>query len=111
MAPEPIAPSAPLLDIRGLDIQFRGARGPIQAVRGLDLQIRRGETLALVGESGCGKSTTALSILRLLAPGATLRGSALATPRHTVWEASWAGDDAIAAVTSAGTGEGTTPRD
>jgi len=77
MAPEPLAPPTPLLDIRGLDIQFRGARGPIQAVRGLDLQIQRGETLALVGESGCGKSTTALSILRLLAPGATLRGNIL----------------------------------
>ena len=77
MALELTPPPAPLLDIRGLDIQFRGARGPIQAVRGLDLQIHRGETLALVGESGCGKSTTALSILRLLAPGAALRGNIL----------------------------------
>ncbi|MDB5848484.1 MAG: glutathione transporter ATP-binding protein GsiA, partial [Rhodoferax sp.] len=67
--------AAPLLDIRGLDISFRGSQGPIQAVRGLDLAIQRGETLALVGESGCGKSTTALAILRLLAPGATLRGA------------------------------------
>ncbi|MCD2511219.1 ABC transporter ATP-binding protein [Comamonas endophytica] len=75
MTLELIPPPTPLLDIRGLDIQFRGARGPIQAVRGLDLQVRHGETLALVGESGCGKSTTALSILRLLAPGAALRGS------------------------------------
>ena len=55
MTLELIAPSTPLLDIRGLDIQFRGSRGPLQAVRGLDLQIQRGETLALVGESGCGK--------------------------------------------------------
>ena len=76
--------AAPLLDIRGLDIAFRGARGPIQAVRGLDLQIQRGETLALVGESGCGKSTTALSILRLLAPGATLKGRILFDGRDIV---------------------------
>ncbi|WP_159916601.1 ABC transporter ATP-binding protein [Pantoea sp. 18069] len=84
MALELIPPSAPLLDIRGLDIQFRGARGPIQAVRGLDLTIQRGETLALVGESGCGKSTTALAILRLLAPGATLSGSILFDGRDIV---------------------------
>lgn len=76
--------AAPLLDIRGLDIAFRGARGPIQAVRGLDLQIQRGETLALVGESGCGKSTTALAILRLLAPGATLQGKILLDGRDIV---------------------------
>ena len=68
------SPRPPLLDVRGLDIAFAGSQGPIQAVRGLDLSLQRGETLALVGESGCGKSTTALSLLRLLAPGATLRG-------------------------------------
>ena len=66
--------NAPLLDVRGLDVFFHGSSGPVQAVRGLDLTLRRGETLALVGESGCGKSTTALALLRLLAPGATLRG-------------------------------------
>ncbi|SEB23598.1 ABC transporter ATP-binding protein [Variovorax sp. YR216] len=64
----------PLLDVRGLDVFFEGSAGPVQAVRGLDLTLQRGETLALVGESGCGKSTTALALLRLLAPGATLRG-------------------------------------
>jgi len=70
-----LVPSPALLDVRGLDISFRGSQGPIQAVRGLDLTIQRGETLALVGESGCGKSTTALAVLRLLAPGASLRGN------------------------------------
>ena len=84
MTLELITPSAPLLDIRGLDIQFRGSRGPIQAVRGLDLKIQRGETLALVGESGCGKSTTALAILRLLAPGATLKGNIMFDGRDIV---------------------------
>ena len=69
------AKAPPLLDVRGLDVFFLGSNGPVQAVRGLDLTLQRGETLALVGESGCGKSTTALALLRLLAPGAVLRGS------------------------------------
>ncbi|WP_020202517.1 ABC transporter ATP-binding protein [Cupriavidus sp. WS] len=75
MAANHINQDPPLLDVRGLDVFFHGSNGPIQAVRGLDLTLRRGETLALVGESGCGKSTTALALLRLLAPGAALRGS------------------------------------
>ncbi|RMX07707.1 ABC transporter ATP-binding protein [Corticibacter populi] len=64
-------PLRPLLDVRGLDVHF----GAQHAVQALDLQIRAGETLALVGESGCGKSTTALAILRLLSPRARLAGS------------------------------------
>ena len=68
---------APLLDVRQLHIEFPGAAGPVSAVKGLDLQLHRGETLALVGESGCGKSTTALSLLRLLPPEARVRGSLL----------------------------------
>jgi peptide/nickel transport system ATP-binding protein len=64
----------PLLDVRDLFISF----GDTAAVRGLDFTIRRGETLALVGESGCGKSATALSLLRLLPPaGRVVRGSIL----------------------------------
>jgi peptide/nickel transport system ATP-binding protein len=75
MTLEQVNPTSPLLDVRGLDVFFHGSNGPIQAVRGLDLTLQRGETLALVGESGCGKSTTALALLRLLAPGAVLRGN------------------------------------
>jgi len=75
MTLEQVTTTPPLLDVRGLDVFFHGSNGPIQAVRGLDLTLQRGETLALVGESGCGKSTTALALLRLLAPGTALRGS------------------------------------
>lgn len=52
----------PLLDLQNLSIRF----GPTTVVDGVDLSIEAGETLALVGESGCGKSVTALSVLRLL---------------------------------------------
>ncbi|MEE3650350.1 MULTISPECIES: ABC transporter ATP-binding protein [unclassified Brenneria] len=62
-----------LLDIKGLSVHFREQ----MAVDNLDLQITAGETLALVGESGCGKSTTALSIMRLLPKQATLSGAIL----------------------------------
>src|SRR5690554_3208597 len=72
--PSAAAAQANLLEIRGLDVYFRGSQGRFQAVKGLDLSIRQGETVALVGESGCGKSTTALAIMQLLAPGATLSG-------------------------------------
>jgi oligopeptide/dipeptide ABC transporter ATP-binding protein len=55
-----------LLTVRGLQVSFATDAGPVPAVRGVDLEVAEGETLALVGESGCGKSVTALSILRLL---------------------------------------------
>ncbi len=58
--------SEALLSIRGLRTQFRTRRGPVTAVDGLDLDLPAGKTFGLVGESGCGKSVTALSILRLL---------------------------------------------
>jgi peptide/nickel transport system ATP-binding protein len=63
----------PLLEIKNLKISFPGH----EAVRGLDLTIRASETLALVGESGCGKSVTALSLMRLLPPSARVDGTLL----------------------------------
>ncbi len=67
------AADAPLLDVRGLSVEFalrRGAwrrsRGVVAAVRGVDLTVDAGETLALVGESGCGKTTVARALLRLV---------------------------------------------
>lgn len=55
-----------LLDIRNLSARFRIGRTAVQAVRRVDLQVGRGEVLGIIGESGSGKSVTALSILRLL---------------------------------------------
>ncbi|HON15825.1 MAG TPA: ABC transporter ATP-binding protein [Spirochaetota bacterium] len=54
------------LDIKGLNVSFYTQKGVVRAVRDLDLWINKGETLALVGESGCGKSVTASSIIRLI---------------------------------------------
>ena len=70
--------AAPLLEVRDLSTCFSTYRGQLRAVDGVGLRIERGETLALVGESGCGKSMTALSIMRLIRrPGRIVRGEVL----------------------------------
>jgi oligopeptide/dipeptide ABC transporter ATP-binding protein len=56
----------PLLNISNLKVSFQNNAGDVHPVRGVDLQLNQGETVALVGESGCGKSVTALSVLQLL---------------------------------------------
>lgn len=55
-----------LLEIRGLDIFFRTANGSIKVVCDLNFQIEEAEIFGLVGESGCGKTLTALSIMGIL---------------------------------------------
>jgi len=76
----PRSPAAPLarraagdpatvLAVRDLAIEFDSPSGPLRAVDGVSFDLRRGETLGLVGESGCGKTTTILGLLRLLPPG------------------------------------------
>ena len=55
-----------LLDVEGLRTVFRSARGPVTAVNGISFYIDAGETVGVVGESGCGKSVTALSLMRLI---------------------------------------------
>jgi oligopeptide/dipeptide ABC transporter ATP-binding protein len=65
-----------ILDIRHLRVDFPTRRGVLRAVDGINLQIWRGETLGLVGESGCGKTVTGLAILRLVdQPGRITGGS------------------------------------
>ena len=71
IATSPSAPAtptvtAPLLEIENLQTHFFTADGVVKAVDGVDLTIPHGKTLGLVGESGCGKSVTALSIMRLV---------------------------------------------
>jgi len=67
-----------LLSIENLETCFRTPEGTIHAVNGVSLDLERGETLGIVGESGCGKSVTMLSILRLIPnpPGKVIAGKA-----------------------------------
>jgi len=69
---------APLLDVKGLETEFKTPDGIIHAVNGVSFSLEEGETLGLVGESGCGKSVTMLSVLRLIAmpPGRIVAGEA-----------------------------------
>ena len=71
------APAAKLLEIEGLRTWFFTTDGVTRAVDGVSLAVGAGETLAIVGESGCGKSVTALSVLRLVAspPGRVVGGA------------------------------------
>ena len=68
---------APLLEVEGLKTHFFTRDGVVRAVDGVSFVVHAGETVAIVGESGCGKSVTSLSILRLIAspPGRTVAGS------------------------------------
>src|SRR5215210_9306713 len=59
---------AHLLEVKNLQTHFPTRAGLVRAVDGVTFQIDEGELLALVGESGCGKSMTALSLMRLIAP-------------------------------------------
>jgi peptide/nickel transport system ATP-binding protein len=63
-----------LLDVHGLRTSFHTTDGVVRAVDGIDFQVRRGEVMGLVGESGCGKSVTSLSIMRLVAPPGRVEG-------------------------------------
>jgi oligopeptide/dipeptide ABC transporter ATP-binding protein len=69
----------PVLEVRDLHTHFFLRRGVVRAVDGVSFSLRRGEVLGLVGESGCGKSITALSLIRLLPKGGarTVKGEVL----------------------------------
>ncbi len=69
-----IPANAPLLDIRNLYVEYLTPSGPAQAVNNVSFSINYGEVFGLAGESGCGKSTIAHSILRILRPPAVITG-------------------------------------
>ncbi|MGD2052013.1 MAG: ATP-binding cassette domain-containing protein, partial [Acidimicrobiia bacterium] len=72
------ADGAPLLEVRGLKTHFFTRDGVVKAVDGVDLTVQRRQILGLVGESGCGKSVTSMSVLRLVAdPGEIVEGEVL----------------------------------
>jgi len=72
----PLAPGEPLLEVDGLRTHFDTLSGPVRSVDGVSFTVRAGRTLGVVGESGCGKSVTALSIMRLVpTPPARLQGA------------------------------------
>jgi peptide/nickel transport system ATP-binding protein len=68
---------APVLDIQNLSTHIKLTSSVVQAVGNIDLQIDAGETLGVVGESGCGKSMTGLSIMGLLPPGGSIVGGSI----------------------------------
>src|SRR5713226_6648821 len=88
----PASTGTTLIDVKGLKVYFpiKGgilgrAVAHVKAVDGVDLFVKRGETLGLVGESGCGKSTTGRAILQLIKPtsgSVKLEGTELTTLSH-----------------------------
>ena len=94
MSPSVSPPERPLLDVRGLAVRFPvagsggwfgGKPAEVRAVDGVSFSVARGETLGLVGESGCGKSTTGRAVLQLLRPAA---GEVIfdGQPIHDFWQ-------------------------
>lgn len=57
-----------ILEVENLQVSFNTYAGEVKAVRGISFELSKGETLAFVGESGCGKSVTAKSVMRLMKP-------------------------------------------
>jgi peptide/nickel transport system ATP-binding protein len=76
--------SEPLLAVRDLRVTLATPRGPADALRGVGFELARGATLGLIGESGCGKSITALALMGLLPEGAQVAGSIRLAGRELV---------------------------
>jgi peptide/nickel transport system ATP-binding protein len=77
-----------LLDVQGLEVDIPVAGGTLHAVRGVSLSARRGETLCIVGESGCGKSLTSLALMGLLPASAKRRAERLSLAGEDLMSAS-----------------------
>jgi peptide/nickel transport system ATP-binding protein len=84
---EPRTSSDVVLDVRGLKTYFYTYDGVVHALEGVKFKIRRGETLGLVGETGCGKSVTSFSITRLIPdpPGRIMEGRILLHGANLLW--------------------------
>jgi oligopeptide/dipeptide ABC transporter ATP-binding protein len=67
--------AAPLLDVSDLEIRFRTPGGPVYAVQGISLTVEPGQTVAIIGESGSGKTVSAYAVMGLLPPSARVSGS------------------------------------
>jgi peptide/nickel transport system ATP-binding protein len=82
---------SPLLSVTDLRLHLATAQGPVQALRGLSFTLERGQSLGLIGESGCGKSLTALALMGLLPEGARIEGQMQFDGRalHSLVEADW----------------------
>lgn len=76
--------NAPMIDIKDLSVTFRRGRRPVKAVNGVSLTVRPGEVVALLGESGSGKSVTMRSLLRLHPPGTLIEGSVKVADRDVM---------------------------
>jgi len=70
-------PEAPLLEVKDLAVHFKLESGSVKAVDGVSFRLDHGEALGIAGESGCGKTTTALSLVRLLPPNARVRSGSI----------------------------------
>src|SRR5579872_2170364 len=68
---------SPVLEIKNLSTHIKLTRSVVQAVGNIDMHVDAGETLGVVGESGCGKSMTGLSIMGLLPPGGRIVGGSI----------------------------------
>ncbi len=73
-----------LLSVKDLYVTYTTQAGPVPAVRGIDIELAKGQVLGLAGESGCGKSTIAAALLRLLPPGTEVTGEVRSRVR-TSW--------------------------
>ncbi len=82
VVPNTLAPTGHLLEVKDLRTSFHTRHGIVQAVTGVDFHVDRGEVLGLVGESGCGKSVTSMSILRLVASPGVIDGGQVVFDGH-----------------------------
>src|SRR5258708_38998802 len=71
-----------ILSVRDLWVEYRTGRGRVQAVRGANFDLRKGESLALIGESGSGKTTLGLALVRLLPQAGYLPRGSITYQRH-----------------------------